>query len=102
MANFGAIIGVSIYPATDAPSFTKGNIICLSTVLAQCILTIGLKLYLDLLNKRRDLAILANHDDVYDSDLVKNKKKLREIAMKCVEKEPKFDEILCDRHPNWS
>ncbi|CAG8682709.1 2175_t:CDS:1, partial [Cetraspora pellucida] len=35
-----------------------------------------------------------------DSDL-KNSKNIREIAMKLVEKEPMFDEVLCDRHPNW-
>ncbi|CAG8531700.1 16831_t:CDS:2, partial [Gigaspora rosea] len=62
MTNTGALIGVQIFPATDAPAFIKGNVICLSTVFAQ---------------------------------------RLREIAMKLVEGEPRFDEVLCDRHPNW-
>ncbi|CAG8763879.1 475_t:CDS:2, partial [Gigaspora rosea] len=35
MANTGALIGVLIYPTTDAPAFIKGNVICLSTVFAQ-------------------------------------------------------------------
>ncbi|RIB05643.1 major facilitator superfamily domain-containing protein [Gigaspora rosea] len=101
LANFGAVIGVQIYPATDAPAFINGNIICLSAVLAQVILVIGMKLYLDSLNKKRDLVILVKHNYKYDFELKNNKKKLREIAMKLVENEPKFDEVLCDKHPNW-
>ncbi|CAG8453119.1 6557_t:CDS:2 [Dentiscutata heterogama] len=73
-AQVGGIIGILVFPASDAPSFLMGNI-------------------------KRDLNILANHK-LNDSDL-KDNKGIREIAMKLVENEPKFDEVLCDKHPNW-
>ncbi|CAG8456984.1 8297_t:CDS:2 [Dentiscutata erythropus] len=73
-AQVGGIIGILVFPASDAPSFLMGNI-------------------------KRDLAILANHK-LNDGDL-KDNKEIREIAMKLVENEPKFDEVLCDKHPNW-
>ncbi|RIB29808.1 major facilitator superfamily domain-containing protein, partial [Gigaspora rosea] len=97
MTNTGALIGVQIFPATDAPAFIKGNVICLSTVFAQVILVIGMKIYIESLNKKRDLAILDKHNYKYDNELKNNKKRLREIAMKLVEGEPRFDEVLCDR-----
>ncbi|CAG8548885.1 16552_t:CDS:2 [Cetraspora pellucida] len=94
-------VGILIYPADEAPLFIKGNLICLASVILQTILTFGLKFYLENLNKKRDLAILTAKDYKIDNDLKKNTKKLREIAMKLVENEPRFDEILCDSHPNW-
>ncbi|CAG8767430.1 18870_t:CDS:2, partial [Dentiscutata erythropus] len=101
LANTGGVIGVQLFPPTDAPQFIMGNFICMSAVLVQCILVIGMKFYLEYLNKKRDLEVLAKHNYKYDSDLMKNRKKLREIAMKLVEDEPKFDELVCDSHPNW-
>ncbi|CAG8596742.1 40475_t:CDS:1 [Gigaspora margarita] len=95
----GGIVGILLFPATDAPSFHMGNIVCLASVILAFILAFGLKIYFALLNKKRDLAILANHK-LNDNDL-KDNKKIREIAMELVEKELKYDELLCDKHPNW-
>lgn len=97
----GGIVGILIFPANDAPSFFMGNTVCLVSSLVAFIMVVGLKFYLESINKKRDLAILADHDyKLNDSDF-KNSKRIREIAMKLVEKEPMFDEVLCDRHPNW-
>ncbi|CAG8635067.1 21847_t:CDS:2 [Cetraspora pellucida] len=99
--NIGGIIGILIFPVTDAPSFFMGNTVCLVSTLFGVMITIGLKFYFESINKKRDMAILANHNyKLNDSDL-KNSKKIRNIAMKLVENEPIFDEVLCDRHPNW-
>ncbi|CAG8750209.1 24532_t:CDS:2, partial [Cetraspora pellucida] len=93
-AQVGGIIGILIFPANNAPSFLMGNTVCLSSVLFGAILAIGLKFYLELLNKKRDLAIISNHDyKLNDSDL-KHNKRIKDIAMKLVENEPKFDEVL--------
>ncbi|CAG8754031.1 7319_t:CDS:2, partial [Dentiscutata erythropus] len=97
----GGIIGLLIFPATDAPSFIMGSSVCLATVILSAILAIGLKFYLELLNNKRDLTILANHKYKLNDNDLKNNKRIREIAMELVEKEPKYDEVLCDRHLNW-
>ncbi|CAG8506572.1 5938_t:CDS:2, partial [Dentiscutata heterogama] len=97
----GGIIGLLIFPATDAPSFFMGSSVCLAAVILSSIITIGLKFYLELLNKKRDLAILANHNYKLNDNDLKNNKRIREIAMELVEKEPNYDEVLCDRHLNW-
>ncbi|CAG8735699.1 5001_t:CDS:2, partial [Racocetra fulgida] len=97
----GGIIGILIFPADDAPSFFMGNTICLISIILASIITIGLKFYLESINKKRDLAILADHDYKLDDSDLKNNKRIREIAMKLVENEPRFDEVLCDKHPNW-
>ncbi|CAG8502969.1 8908_t:CDS:2 [Gigaspora rosea] len=101
-AQMGGIIGILIYPANDAPSFIMGNSIVLASVVLSAILVTVLKFYLESLNKKRDLIILANHDyKLNDNDLKYNNDRIREIAMSLVEKEPKFDEVLCDKHLNW-
>ncbi|CAG8507308.1 36791_t:CDS:2 [Racocetra persica] len=100
-AQIGGIIGILIFPATDAPSFLMGNAVCLASVLFGTILVIGLKFYLELLNKKRDLAIIANHNYKLSDNDLKHNKRVRDIAMKLVENEPKFDEVLCDKHLNW-
>ncbi|CAG8568074.1 16480_t:CDS:2 [Dentiscutata erythropus] len=97
----GGIIGLSIFPATDAPSFIMGSSICLAVVILSSISVIALKFYLELLNKKRDLTILANHNYKLNDNDLKDNKRIREIAMKLVENEPKYDEVLCDKHLNW-
>ncbi|CAG8790151.1 16494_t:CDS:2, partial [Racocetra persica] len=97
----GGIIGILIFPADDAPSFFMGNTVCLISIILATIITIGLKFYLESINKKRDLAILADNDYKLDESELKNSKWIREIAMKLVENEPMFDEVLCDKHPNW-
>ncbi|KAF0502310.1 MFS general substrate transporter [Gigaspora margarita] len=97
----GGIVGILIFPATDAPSFHMGNIVCLASVILAFILAFGLKIYFELLNKKRDLAILANYNYKLNDNELKDNKKIREIAMELVEKELKYDELLCDKHLNW-
>ncbi|CAG8772763.1 6708_t:CDS:1, partial [Racocetra fulgida] len=63
------------------------------SVLFGTILVIGLKFYLELLNKKRDLAIIANHNYKLSDNDLKHNKRVRDIAMKLVENEPKFDEV---------
>ncbi|CAG8608135.1 9118_t:CDS:2 [Gigaspora margarita] len=100
-AQMGGIVGILIYPANDAPSFLMGNSICLASVILSAILVTVLKFYLESLNKKRDLIILANHDYKLNDNDLKYNNRIREIAMSLVEKEPKFDEVLCDKHLNW-
>ncbi|KAF0475776.1 major facilitator superfamily domain-containing protein [Gigaspora margarita] len=100
-AQMGGIVGILIYPANDAPSFLMGNSICLASVILSAILVTVLKFYLESLNKKRDLIILANHDYKLNDNDLKYNNRISEIAMSLVEKEPKFDEVLCDKHLNW-
>ncbi|CAG8816147.1 13638_t:CDS:2, partial [Racocetra persica] len=93
LANAGGVIASVIYPEIDAPLFVNGNIVCLVSVLLQCLITIGLKVSLDIINKQRDLATLAAKNYKIDNELMKNKTKLSEVAKKLVENEPRFDEI---------
>ncbi|CAG8567868.1 2569_t:CDS:2, partial [Racocetra fulgida] len=94
LANAGGIVGSLIYPDTDARyQYIKGNIVCLAAILLQCLLTIGLKIYLEIINKQRDLATLTAKNYKIDNELMKNKTKLSEVAKKLVENEPRFDEI---------
>ncbi|KAF0530783.1 major facilitator superfamily domain-containing protein [Gigaspora margarita] len=97
----GGVVGLLIFPATDAPSFYMGNIVCLAAVILASILVFGMKFYFESLNKKRDLAILANHNYKLNDNDLKDNKKIREIAMELVEKESNYDELLCDKHPNW-
>ncbi|CAG8799997.1 18508_t:CDS:1, partial [Gigaspora rosea] len=60
-----------------------------------------MKFHLEYENKRRDLATLSKHNFQLSKSELKNTKLIREKAAKLVEHEPKFDEILCDTHPNW-
>ncbi|CAG8456531.1 242_t:CDS:2 [Scutellospora calospora] len=101
LANIAGIIGTLIFPISDAPSFIMGNSICLASMIIASIITIGLKFYLESINKNRDLAIIADHNYKLNDIDLKDNKRIREIAMKLVENEPIFDEVLCDRHPNW-
>ncbi|CAG8524181.1 12531_t:CDS:2 [Racocetra fulgida] len=66
-----------------------------------CVLAIVLKLHLDHINKKRDLDLLSRHNVSLNDSELRNSKKIREMAMKLVEHEPKCDEVLCDYHPNW-
>ncbi|CAG8704483.1 13630_t:CDS:2, partial [Racocetra persica] len=88
----GGIVGVLIFPLNEAPSFYKGNMICLIAVIIQCILAIILKFHLDHINKKRDLDLLSRHNVSLNGSELRNSKKIRELAMKLVEHEPKCDE----------
>ncbi|CAG8736439.1 22169_t:CDS:2 [Gigaspora margarita] len=101
IGNVGSVIGLLVFTKDAAPAFKTGIIICLSTLILQFILAFLMKLHLDYENKRRDLVTLAEHSVQLSESELKNTKLIREKAAKLVEDEPKFDEILCDRHPNW-
>ncbi|CAG8764425.1 19058_t:CDS:2, partial [Racocetra fulgida] len=64
-------------------------------------LPFGMKFHLEYENKRRDLAILSNNKVQLSESEIKDTKFIREKAAKLVEHEPRFDDILCDSHPNW-
>ncbi|RIB03009.1 major facilitator superfamily domain-containing protein [Gigaspora rosea] len=99
--NIGGVIGILLFPLNLAPSFTTGTIVCLSMMILQFVIALIMKFHLEYENKRRDLATLSKHNFQLSKSELKNTKLIREKAAKLVEHEPKFDEILCDTHPNW-
>ncbi|CAG8720123.1 14111_t:CDS:2, partial [Racocetra fulgida] len=63
--------------------------------------TLLMKFHLNYENKKRDLATLSNNKIQLSESELKDTKSIKEKAAKLVEHEPKFDDILCDLHPNW-
>ncbi|CAG8554826.1 12195_t:CDS:2 [Dentiscutata erythropus] len=101
IGNIGSVVGLLVFTKDAAPAFKNGMIICLSMSVVQFVLCFLMKLHLEYENKRRDLVTLAKHNAQLSESELKDTELIKEKAAKLVEDEPKFDEILCDRHPNW-
>ncbi|CAG8597300.1 19907_t:CDS:2, partial [Dentiscutata erythropus] len=101
IGNIGGVIGILLFPLNLAPSFTTGTTACLAMMILQFVVAISMKFYLEYENKRRDLAILSKNNFQLSTSELKNTKLIREKVERLIENEPKFDEILCDSHPNW-
>ncbi|CAG8707180.1 1786_t:CDS:2, partial [Racocetra persica] len=101
IGNVGGVIGILLFQRTMAPAFNDGLTVSLSALIAQFVLALGMKFHLEYENKRRDLAILSNNKVQLSENEIKDTKLIREKAAKLVDHEPKFDDILCDSHPNW-
>ncbi|CAG8594945.1 6538_t:CDS:2 [Cetraspora pellucida] len=101
IGNIGSVVGLLVFTKDAPPAFTTGMIICLSISVFQFVLCALMKFNLDYENKKRDLATLAKHNVHLSESKLRDTKLIMVKAAKLVEYEPKFDEILCDRHPNW-
>ncbi|CAG8451176.1 545_t:CDS:2 [Scutellospora calospora] len=101
LANVGSVVGILLFQKTMAPAYTQGMILALSMMAVQFVIVVIMKFHLEHENRRRDLLILSNNNIQLSESELKDNKLIREKAMKIVEYEPKFDEVLCDNHPNW-
>ncbi|CAG8777305.1 10399_t:CDS:2, partial [Racocetra persica] len=101
IGNIGGVVGILLFQQTMAPEFRNGMILSLSMIVAQFVLALLMKFHLNYENKKRDLATLSNNKIQLSESELKDTKFIKEKAAKLVEHEPKFDDILCDLHPNW-